>query len=140
MSLPLKVESSIQGKDLQHGQHMLTKQKTASQAGLSTFRDCFFRHLQKGAQGDAVVQPGTLAFFLNLPPKARLFLVCLIRSFEAVNVLLQEKPDWDTAKKVLNRPTFLQDLKSYDKDRKLFLQLWRVACCFACVVTNWVSL
>ena len=35
---------------------------------------------------------------------------------QAVNVLLQEKPDWDTAKKVLNRPTFLQDLKAYDKD------------------------
>ncbi|CAE7499104.1 DNAH6, partial [Symbiodinium sp. CCMP2456] len=37
-------------------------------------------------------------------------------TMEAVNVLLQEKPDWDTAKKVLNRPTFLQDLKAYDKD------------------------
>ncbi|CAJ1374165.1 unnamed protein product, partial [Effrenium voratum] len=40
----------------------------------------------------------------------------VMMTMEAVNVLLQEKPDWDTAKKVLNRPTFLQDLKSYDKD------------------------
>ena len=35
-----------------------------------------------------------------------------------MNVLLQEKPDWDTAKKVLNRGTFLQDLKTFDKDRQ----------------------
>ena len=28
---------------------------------------------------------------------------CFFRFFEAVNVLLQEKSDWDTAKKVLNR-------------------------------------
>ena len=34
-----------------------------------------------------------------------------------MNVLLQEKTDWDTAKKVLNRGTFLQDLKTFDKDR-----------------------
>eukprot|EP00434_Breviolum_minutum_P018353 symbB.v1.2.016193.t2/scaffold1223.1/size130870/6 len=40
----------------------------------------------------------------------------VMMTMEAVNVLLQEKPDWDTAKKVLNRGTFLQDLKTFDKD------------------------
>ncbi|CAK9099813.1 Dynein axonemal heavy chain 6 (Axonemal beta dynein heavy chain 6) (Ciliary dynein heavy chain 6) [Durusdinium trenchii] len=40
----------------------------------------------------------------------------VMMTMEAVNVLLQEKPDWDTAKKVLNRSTFLQDLKTFDKD------------------------
>eukprot|EP00931_Biecheleriopsis_adriatica_P066335 TRINITY_DN4071_c0_g1_i5.p1 TRINITY_DN4071_c0_g1~~TRINITY_DN4071_c0_g1_i5.p1 ORF type:complete len:3484 (+),score=878.42 TRINITY_DN4071_c0_g1_i5:1149-10454(+) len=40
----------------------------------------------------------------------------VMMTMEAVNILLGEKPDWDTAKKVLNRPTFIQDLKSYDKD------------------------
>jgi dynein heavy chain, axonemal len=35
---------------------------------------------------------------------------------EAVCVLLGEKPDWDTAKKVMSRNTFLDDLKFYDKD------------------------
>ena len=43
---------------------------------------------------------------------------CFFEHIQAVNVLLQEKPDWDTAKKVLNRGTFLQDLKSFDKDRQ----------------------
>eukprot|EP00930_Biecheleria_cincta_P042962 TRINITY_DN29559_c0_g2_i1.p1 TRINITY_DN29559_c0_g2~~TRINITY_DN29559_c0_g2_i1.p1 ORF type:complete len:4097 (+),score=999.81 TRINITY_DN29559_c0_g2_i1:1152-12293(+) len=40
----------------------------------------------------------------------------VMMTMEAVNVLLQEKPDWDTAKKVLNRGTFIQDLKTFDKD------------------------
>ncbi|CAL1172366.1 unnamed protein product, partial [Cladocopium goreaui] len=40
----------------------------------------------------------------------------VMMTMEAVNVLLQEKTDWDTAKKVLNRGTFLQDLKTFDKD------------------------
>jgi len=37
-------------------------------------------------------------------------------TLEAVCIMLGEKPDWDTAKKVMSRSTFLQDLKDYDKD------------------------
>lgn len=35
---------------------------------------------------------------------------------EAVCVMLGEKPDWDTSKRVLSRSTFMIDLKDYDKD------------------------
>ncbi|GBG25533.1 Dynein heavy chain 6, axonemal [Hondaea fermentalgiana] len=35
---------------------------------------------------------------------------------EAVNVLLGEKPDWDTAKKVMSDTKFMDNLKGYDKD------------------------
>jgi dynein heavy chain len=37
-------------------------------------------------------------------------------TMEAVCVLLEEKVDWATAKKVLQRSTFLADLKEFDKD------------------------
>jgi dynein heavy chain len=37
-------------------------------------------------------------------------------TMEAVCTLLGEKPDWDTAKKVLGRATFMQDLVEFDKD------------------------
>ena len=53
-------------------------------------------------------------------------LMTLPERCKAVNVLLQEKADWDTAKKVLNRPTFLQDLKGFDKDSVCSPQF---ACC-----------
>ncbi|KAA0150075.1 hypothetical protein FNF29_05515 [Cafeteria roenbergensis] len=35
---------------------------------------------------------------------------------EAVCILLGEKPDWETAKRVMSRTTFLDELKGYDKD------------------------
>ncbi|TMW60250.1 hypothetical protein Poli38472_000292 [Pythium oligandrum] len=35
---------------------------------------------------------------------------------EAVCIMLSEKPDWDTSKRVLSRSTFMNDLKEYDKD------------------------
>ncbi|GLE05887.1 hypothetical protein PINS_up015068 [Pythium insidiosum] len=35
---------------------------------------------------------------------------------EAVCVMLGEKPDWDTSKRLLSRSTFMADLKEYDKD------------------------
>lgn len=35
---------------------------------------------------------------------------------EAVCVMLGEKPDWDTSKRVLSKSTFMMDLKDYDKD------------------------
>ncbi len=35
---------------------------------------------------------------------------------EAVCILLSEKPDWDTAKKVLGDPNFMKKLMEYDKD------------------------
>merc|ERR1719409_952145 len=35
---------------------------------------------------------------------------------EAVNTLLNEKADWDTAKKVLSDTKFLDRLKAFDKD------------------------
>ncbi|OQR87427.1 dynein heavy chain [Achlya hypogyna] len=35
---------------------------------------------------------------------------------EAVCIMLGEKPDWDTSKRVLSKPTFMQELKDYDKD------------------------
>ena len=37
-------------------------------------------------------------------------------TMEAVCILLGEKPDWETAKKVLSRGTFMQELFDYDKD------------------------
>eukprot|EP00930_Biecheleria_cincta_P027502 TRINITY_DN19311_c0_g1_i1.p1 TRINITY_DN19311_c0_g1~~TRINITY_DN19311_c0_g1_i1.p1 ORF type:complete len:4103 (-),score=885.99 TRINITY_DN19311_c0_g1_i1:122-12430(-) len=40
----------------------------------------------------------------------------VVMTMEAVCILFQEKPDWDTAKKVMGRSTFIQDLKSFDKD------------------------
>lgn len=41
----------------------------------------------------------------------------VMMTLEAVNVLLGEKPDWDTAKKVtLNDPKLIDKLKTYDKD------------------------
>ena len=35
---------------------------------------------------------------------------------EAVCTLLEEKTDWDTAKKVMSNMTFMDNLKTYDKD------------------------
>ncbi|OQR99780.1 dynein heavy chain, partial [Thraustotheca clavata] len=35
---------------------------------------------------------------------------------EAVCIMLGDKPDWDTSKRLLSRPTFMQELKEYDKD------------------------
>ncbi|RHY30280.1 hypothetical protein DYB32_004445, partial [Aphanomyces invadans] len=35
---------------------------------------------------------------------------------EAVCIMVGEKPDWDTAKKLLAKSTFMQELKEYDKD------------------------
>jgi dynein heavy chain len=40
----------------------------------------------------------------------------VMMTMEAVNVLLGEKPDWDSAKKVLNDSAFLDKLRTYDKD------------------------
>jgi len=40
----------------------------------------------------------------------------VMMTMEAVNVLLGEKPDWDTAKKVLSDGKFIDRLKTYDKD------------------------
>eukprot|EP00929_Paragymnodinium_shiwhaense_P038458 TRINITY_DN20312_c0_g1_i3.p1 TRINITY_DN20312_c0_g1~~TRINITY_DN20312_c0_g1_i3.p1 ORF type:complete len:2030 (-),score=489.14 TRINITY_DN20312_c0_g1_i3:63-5702(-) len=40
----------------------------------------------------------------------------VMTTMEAVNLLLQEKPDWDTAKKVLADTKFLERLKGFDKD------------------------
>lgn len=40
----------------------------------------------------------------------------VMMTMEAVNVLLGEKPDWDTAKKVLSGGNFLDRLKTFDKD------------------------
>mmetsp|Transcript_47704 Transcript_47704/g.108527 ORF Transcript_47704/g.108527 Transcript_47704/m.108527 type:complete len:1551 (-) Transcript_47704:45-4697(-) len=40
----------------------------------------------------------------------------VMMTMEAVNILLSEKPDWDTAKKVLSDTKFLDRLKGYDKD------------------------
>ncbi|CAE8588678.1 unnamed protein product [Polarella glacialis] len=40
----------------------------------------------------------------------------VMMTMEAVNVLLGEKPDWDTAKKVLGDSKFLEKLKGFDKD------------------------
>jgi dynein heavy chain len=35
---------------------------------------------------------------------------------QGVCLLLQEKPDWDTAKRVLGEATFIKRLMEYDKD------------------------
>ena len=35
---------------------------------------------------------------------------------EAVCILLNQKPDWDTAKKVLSNTNFMQELKDFNKD------------------------
>ena len=35
---------------------------------------------------------------------------------EAVCIMLGEKPDWETSKRVLSRSSFMNDLKDYDKD------------------------
>merc|ERR1719428_1548175 len=40
----------------------------------------------------------------------------VMMTMEAVNILLGEKPDWDTAKKVLGDGKFMDRLKGYDKD------------------------
>merc|ERR1719395_56109 len=40
----------------------------------------------------------------------------VMMTMEAVNILLGEKPDWDSAKRVLNDSAFLERLKTYDKD------------------------
>ncbi|CAD7974708.1 unnamed protein product [Amoebophrya sp. A25] len=40
----------------------------------------------------------------------------VLMTMEAVNLLLGEKGDWDTAKKVLNDSGFIDRLKNYDKD------------------------
>jgi hypothetical protein len=37
-------------------------------------------------------------------------------TMEAVCILKQEKPDWDTAKKVLSDPSFMRSLEEFDKD------------------------
>jgi len=40
----------------------------------------------------------------------------VVMTMEAVCVLMGEPANWDSAKKVMNRGTFIQDLKTYDKD------------------------
>jgi dynein heavy chain len=40
----------------------------------------------------------------------------VLMTMEAVNILLGEKPDWDSAKKVLGDTKFMERLKGYDKD------------------------
>merc|ERR1719281_1434102 len=40
----------------------------------------------------------------------------VMMTMEAVNLLLGEKTDWDSAKKVLTDPKFLDRLKTFDKD------------------------
>ncbi|KAF4711733.1 hypothetical protein FOZ62_018777, partial [Perkinsus olseni] len=40
----------------------------------------------------------------------------VMMTMEAVNTLLGEKPDWDTAKRVLSDSQFMTKLKEYDKD------------------------
>ncbi|CEL99773.1 unnamed protein product [Vitrella brassicaformis CCMP3155] len=40
----------------------------------------------------------------------------VMMTMEAVNILLSEKPDWDSAKKVLSDTGFLARLKNFDKD------------------------
>ncbi|EQC31947.1 hypothetical protein SDRG_10462 [Saprolegnia diclina VS20] len=35
---------------------------------------------------------------------------------EAVCIMLGEKPDWDTSKRVLSKPSFMAELKEFDKD------------------------
>jgi dynein heavy chain len=40
----------------------------------------------------------------------------VMMTMEAVNLLLGEKTDWDSAKKTLNDPKFIDKLKGYDKD------------------------
>ncbi len=41
----------------------------------------------------------------------------VMMTMEAVNTLLGEKVDWDTAKKVMQDSQFISRLKDYDKDR-----------------------
>jgi dynein heavy chain len=52
---------------------------------------------------------GEIKGFVKPPPLVML-------TMEAVNVLLQEKPDWDQAKKVLTDSKFMDRLKQFDKD------------------------
>ena len=40
----------------------------------------------------------------------------VLMTMEAVNILLGEKTDWDTAKKVLSDTGFIEKLKTFDKD------------------------
>jgi dynein heavy chain len=40
----------------------------------------------------------------------------VVKTMEAVCILLGEKPDWETAKKVMTNTAFLKNLKDYDKD------------------------
>jgi dynein heavy chain len=35
---------------------------------------------------------------------------------EAVCILLEEQPTWESARKILNRPTYMEDLANFDKD------------------------
>lgn len=37
-------------------------------------------------------------------------------TMEAVCILKQEKPDWDTAKRMLSDSNFLRSLKDFDRD------------------------
>lgn len=45
---------------------------------------------------------------------------------EAVCIMLGEKPDWETSKRVLSRSTFMSELKEYDKDNINAVVLKRV--------------
>ena len=40
----------------------------------------------------------------------------VVPALQAVCVLRDEKPDWDTAKKVLGEPAFMRSLLEFDKD------------------------
>lgn len=40
----------------------------------------------------------------------------VVLALQAVCVLRDEKPDWDTAKKVLGEPAFMRSLLEFDKD------------------------
>merc|ERR1719399_310316 len=52
---------------------------------------------------------GEIKSFAKPPP-------LVMMTMEAVNILLGEKPDWDSAKRVLNDSAFLDKLRNYDKD------------------------
>ncbi len=64
-------------------------------------------------------------------------------TMEAVCILKGEKPDWDTAKKVLSDTNFMKSLEEFDKDnipvrtdtiRVTYVLYCMHACCVACMV------
>jgi dynein heavy chain len=60
--------------------------------------------------------------FANPPPAVKTVM-------EGICIMFEEKTDWDSAKKVLARSTFIPDMKEYDKDnipQKLLVKLRKV--------------